>query len=374
MKVLWIFYTGQPGLMHELSALRSSPSAAVRLRVAIPAAELARRQIRQAALCGPPRQESLNAALAWSADVVVLSKFLPPVSEDGPAPQYLKVARALKEAGARIVLDVADNYLADDRASDFLALTGVADFMVANTVMMADEIREQTRIAALVIGDPVEGARQAPRWEAKRRGLLDRILNRRAASPVRLLWFGGQGRNYRYLLEWLPHLAALGLKTPVELHVVFAPLPAIEAEIASLDRKYRPQLSIHFSAWSRETLQIALGRCDLVLLPTDATSAARIGASPNRLTESLWAGRFVVASGLASYWEFKDCAWIGEDLIEGLEWALEHPNTVRARIARGQSLIADRYSPEAIGNCWYDALHEVIHAWRPAAGSRRIPE
>jgi glycosyltransferase involved in cell wall biosynthesis len=360
VKLLWVLDAGEPLRSQDWRALRSSSSASARLRVGIPSAELALQHVEQAVLFGAPQDNLLQELRAWSPDIVVLSKILPPTSHNSLVPKYVSAAKALKESGAKIVLDVADNYLADFRANDFLALTRVADCIVANTAMMADEMSEHTGMAALVIGDPVEGERKSPKWEAKRQRYLDSILQRGAADPLRILWFGGQVRNYGYLLEWIPRLAELGARTPVDLHIVFALLPEIESELASLDRRYRPRLSIRLSEWSMEILQTELAQCDVVLLPSDVSSANRIGASPNRLIESLWAGRFVVANGLPSYWEFKDCAWIGHDLVEGLEWALGHPQDVRARIARGQALIAERYSPEVIGKRWHDALVEIL--------------
>ncbi len=84
-----------------------------------------------------------------------------------------------------------------------------------------------------------------------------------------------------------------------------------------------------------------------------------MAASSNRITESLWAGRFVVASPLHSYLEFADTAWVEEDLISGIRWALAHPQEVVTRIAAAQERIAAKYSSEAIARQWLAALQAV---------------
>ena len=44
--------------------------------------------------------------------------------------------------------------------------------------------------------------------------------------------------------------------------------------------------------------------------------------------------------------------WIGEDMKEGIEWALAHRDEIPERIAAAQKYISQYYSPEVIGQQW----------------------
>jgi glycosyltransferase involved in cell wall biosynthesis len=99
-------------------------------------------------------------------------------------------------------------------------------------------------------------------------------------------------------------------------------------------------------------MPVALSACDLVLLPSDPADPLKAGASANRIAEALNAGRFPVASHLPSYRAFAEAAWLGEDLVQGIEWALANPGEVLARIRRGQALVADRFAAARIGSRW----------------------
>ena len=118
------------------------------------------------------------------------------------------------------------------------------------------------------------------------------------------------------------------------------------------------ELTLSVEPWAPDGLWSALHACDAVLLPSERLHSKKHARSANRLIEALRAGRFAIAHPVPSYLEFSDHAWIGEDLCEGIEWAVAHPNAVMERISRGQAYVEAQYSPEAIGESW-EALMET---------------
>src|SRR5262249_29438875 len=116
-------------------------------------------------------------------------------------------------------------------------------------------------------------------------------------------------------------------------------------------------------AWSMESMASALRGCDIVIVPGNPSDPLKSGVSTNRIAEALKAGRFPVASLLPSYQAFSDAAWLGDDLSKGLQWALENPTEVMARIRRGQERVNDQLAAEPIGRQW-KALFEQL-ARRP---------
>jgi len=82
--------------------------------------------------------------------------------------------------------------------------------------------------------------------------------------------------------------------------------------------------------------------------------------SPNRFTESVWAGRFVVANSLPAYESLAGAGWVGEDLTDGVRWMLAGPQEALARIRAGQAQIEREYSPDAIAERWKAAILEAL--------------
>ncbi len=356
MKILWIVHGDVPLSDGDPRLLKSSPLAGYRLRVGIPASCMPATD--EQFLISPASPDAAGRAAAMAPDVCVFSKVLPSAPDAGAAPLAMALAHSLSRNKVPLAVDIADNYFEDFRRDDTLALLRLSTATLVNTPAMADVVHDLTQRQAEVIGDPVEGERRPPGFDPPRQPWLARMLRRAPERPIRLLWFGGQWRNYQSMREIYPHLAIPG--RTVEVCVMTSPLAEIEQDVADHHRRLAPAVALKFLPWSLAALPGALADCDMVLIPNDVTHPKRIGASANRLTESLWAGRFVVASGVPSYWEFKDSAWIGADLPAGIRWALAHPRQVRARIAAGQARIERHYVPGEIGHKWREFLKRLL--------------
>lgn len=290
--------------------------------------------------------------------MTVFSKILGIGGMEGHLERHERLAEEYASRGIPVVIDVCDNYFAVAASPYLRRMIKCARSVVANSSATADLISESTGIEASVIGDPVESDRSAPAFDSPVRSLLTRFW-RRPRRPLNLLWYGGPLRSFEPLRRLLPRLARLSASIPINLHLVTATFEEVDASVQSINSQGN-----HFHArltpWSSEAMRSAISAADLVILPGDAGDPSRFGASANRLAEAIWGGRYVVASGIGSYWEFHEVASVGDDVIAGILWACRHAEEVRRRIALGQQIIQERYTPEAIGHAWHALAREIM--------------
>ena len=104
--------------------------------------------------------------------------------------------------------------------------------------------------------------------------------------------------------------------------------------------------------WSTGALFEELAQCDAAVLPSIPEDPRKAVKSPNRFTEALWAGRFVLAHPLPAYEALAAFGWVGEDLGEGLAWLAAHFEQARERIRAGQDWIEQHCSRAAVGRAW----------------------
>jgi hypothetical protein len=63
---------------------------------------------------------------------------------------------------------------------------------------------------------------------------------------------------------------------------------------------------------------------------------------------------------LPSYLPFAETAWVGQDLVQGVEWALANPREVSARIHAGQSIVLDRFASDVVGRQWRELFETLV--------------
>src|SRR5437870_12557242 len=90
----------------------------------------------------------------------------------------------------------------------------------------------------------------------------------------------------------------------------------------------------------------ALATCDLVLVPEQTPAHA------SWLIAALYAGQFAVSRSSPDYEAQGEFAWVGNDLAEGIRWALSHPEEVLARLGRAQDYVARVHAPAAVARDW----------------------
>lgn len=320
----------------------TSNIASVRYRLTIPAQALAK-----LGWSSKPTHVHLQAnrrtllARFAEADIVVLGKPVAASPERYPAlsEHVLSLAGSLRSRNVRLVADFCDDHFAYPVLGPlYRGLANAADAVVASTPALAEVLKGETGAPVTVITDPVEGVRGAPR-----------VPGHGASAPVSLLWFG-HPTNIDTLRFGVPQLDAG--KTAFSLTLATAEGPAEELAAQLAEAWRGTGKTCRFRGWTRRAVFEELEACDAVMIPSNPHDPHNMVKSPNRFTESLWAGRFVLAHPLPAYQELADYGWVGEDLSEGLRWLAAHPAEARERILRGQEAIAGRFSPQAVAESW----------------------
>ncbi len=339
MRVAWVTLGG---VVKDSAGNWTSYFASTRYRVLIPARELLHEGLNSRVISLGKDEDILEREQDFprDCDVLVISKnFNPGVV------QWVERFQAL---GRPVVVDLCDDHFDGEPGDLHRRLVSLADEVVANTEFMAQRIEAVCGRSAVVIPDPYEGERKPPRFAPSR-------------DCLKLLWFGSDTQLATlgdYLPRLLNGLRYRGVSLPIHLEIVTRETPNLRKNIATLSHKYAPQVVSNLTPWGLGVTEAVLARCDAVIIPSRDEARFQV-KSANRLLLSLWNGRFVAAWPLPEYRQFSAWSYVGDDLAEGLGWALAHPETVEKDIRAAQDYIADRFSPRRIGEAWLKCLSQV---------------
>lgn len=329
MKIAWIAAATdfEPG-----SGNLQSTIASVRYRVIMPAGALrATGHDVTVGVYTPGQLQEAQAAIR-GADVLVFRR-----NYENPALAEQLMAEAVA-AGKPAIFDLSDDRL-DGRVGPHLRNMIVgAHAVVTMSPSLRDRVVSEFGKAAVFVGDPVEGPRGEARWSP-------------LAGRCKALWFG-HPVNLPSLYEAFPALVAAGKAHPMELRIVTERVEGIERDCKSFNARHRDALALRFVAWSLEETWRSLDWADVVLIPAIAGHPRSAAKSANRMAESLWAGRFVVANPVPSYREFADWAWVGDDLAQGIDWLFAHADQIPDRIRSAQAHVAENYSAVHFAQSW----------------------
>ena len=357
-KLLWLtpcLHSGplRDGLSHDL--------ASVRYRLLSPARTLARTGFSSDIINPAEAQDVSGLDLSgYAAMVIGKHAHSDPAVVKALGDRFIELAKIAHGQGVRTIADVCDDRFEHPLLGAYWReLVQRVDHVVAGSEELAQIARKHTAARVTTIADPVEGERADARFgPPRRRGAIARMTGA-APQSLKLLWYGHQS-NLDEIEQFLPKLAAwAGAQNTVDaltLTIVSASGFGAEDFTACHGGAGQGPLHVAFTPWSAVAQQQALRDCDLVIIPATLVSAEKRVKTANRLTEALWAGRHVLAHPVPSYLEFRDCAWISEDLIAGLGAALRHPAGVLRQVQAGQEVISRRYSPQAVGQLWSDAV------------------
>jgi len=225
-----------------------------------------------------------------------------------------------------------------------------ADALTAASEHLAREAASALGRAVHYIPDPPEVPAAAPL--ALKSGINSRVvqwLARRArvaseAWRTRLLW-ASETDVGDAVLGACPALRRLGRTRPLELRCI-APPAVLEALADKLREDEPDALRLSFAAWSPAAIAEALAACHFVILPP----------GPAAVVDAVNAGRLAIAQPDPRFGALSEFAWVGEDPARGIEWALAHAREVMERIARGQTLLAERHAPGSVARRWLEVL------------------
>jgi len=328
-RVVWVSFSP----LEKTPAGWTSRMASVRYRLLVPAAALDGEYESKVIHIAAGANRRTLVERFQGAHAVVLGKLFGPFKQD--AEQIPALVEALRARGTAVLADYSDDHFIDRvQGGAYRALANVVSGVVTSTAALAALMKDYTAGHVSVITDPVEGA-QRP----------GRVVSR---SPCRLLWFGNV-QNLDTLKYGLPQLEQVAGAVPYTVTLMTAPGAGAEA------------MAPHrFRAWSVPALGEALQECDAVVIPSNPYDPLKAVKSPNRFTEAVWAGRFVLAHPLPAYQELADFGWVGEDLGEGLRWLAGNADEALQRIQRGQAAIAERFSPRVVAGAWKEAIRDAM--------------
>lgn len=253
----------------------------------------------------------------------------------------------------RAIADMTDNYAAVQDKVHAPILGRYQEGLGAHCILtvpceaLRRELLPVARHGIHVIEDPFESPRP-------------RELKTAFTDPVRLCWFGSLGSgNLNSVANGLAQaVKGLGGRAASLEIVTHESRGAKVAEIGRRVAAAHSSITTQFVPWSLDATWKAIDHCDLVLIPQEHADSWGSVKSHNRLVESIRGGRFAVASPIPSYLELSDYAWIGQDLAEGVSWALSNAEAASERIRSGQDYVAERFSPQRIVGLWTRLLAE----------------
>ena len=335
LHVVWVSFAP----LEKISGGLTSRVASTRYRITIPAAALGSNGVEsKVTYLGPGTNQRTLLERFERAQAVVVGKLLAQHGFERVTGQALELIARLRARGVVVLADYSDDHFAHPVLGPaYRSLANSVDRVIASTAGLAEVVGQQTTVPVSVVTDPVEGLRAEPR--------------RPGHAPHQLLWFG-HALNLETLNYGLPQLERA--KTNVAYSLTLMTAPGTGAEhLAS-------ELAGRFRAWSTQALFEELRVCDAVIIPSNPHNPQKAVKSPNRFTEALWGGSFVLAHPLPAYEELADCGWVGEDLGEGLRWYARHADEAVERVRRGQEVIAARFTPQAVAESWKTAVLSTI--------------
>jgi SAM-dependent methyltransferase/glycosyltransferase involved in cell wall biosynthesis len=253
-------------------------------------------------------------------------------------PDIVQAATWLRNAGVRLVLDLHDGHAAGPAGAEMLRqIAGQAVAAAAAAPGLALQYKRETGREALPVHDPYEGDAGAPRFAP-------------AGERLKLAWYG-EPSDLPELSGLLNALMPYAAEQPMTLNLVVSVPPQLAASLSGATEMSGGRLQVTVTPWSAAAQAAAIAGCDIVVLPSPPEPQAQT-RGPQRLVAALRGGRLVVAGPTPAHEAFRDMAWIGPHLPDGLRWAKQNQAQVLQRIAAGQAIIEVRHSPLAAATQW----------------------
>lgn len=347
----YVFVTAAPFIKE--GALRTSPSAVAQSRTLAPVSALIELgyDARAYSLCA---EHDLAGSLRDSKAIVLGDSL---AGEDQGQWCYAELLAGV--AAEKVLLDFVaaprpGTARFDSYAGAFPRVAG----LTAATQYVAAELGPLARRPVEVVAEPHAGYPGEPRAARPRRRsrALEWLAARAGVAAeawrMGLLWIG-EADGVASIIDLAPQLQRLGREIPLALRCLCAAGSGLDALAEGLHEDDPDSLRLSIEAWSPIASAHALATCDLVLLPGQTPAHA------SRLIAALCAGRFAVCHPSPYYEALGEFAWVGNDLAEGIRWALSHPEEVLARLDRAQDYVGRVHAPAAVARGWIEIFRKI---------------
>ncbi len=274
--------------------------------------------------------------------------------------EHQALARRLRQAGKRVVLDLCDDHFFnpgrlaryDKARGELLEMIGLTDAVICSTPVLAAAVRREAGLTKAPAVAP----------DVYQRASVDASDPTPLDQPARLLWYGRHASpnapaGMADLLLIRDQLATASHTRPLELIVC-------SDSAALFDDLFKGfPVPARYVEWSPASFAEELGRADAVLIPLSDNPFVA-AKTHNRLSLALSAGVPVVADRLDSYEPFAPFCRLG-DWRQGLEAVLTRPHEERARASGARAYLEAHWSARAVAPQWEAAMGL-------APGSRRM--
>lgn len=305
-----------------------------------------------------------------TAQAIIVAKRLPSSNNiKGFIDQNNKLFEHLqlkKQQGIPILVDVNDDHFHSPQpaiADYWQKLVRLADVIITGSLTMAERVKQFSNSPTIVIDDPLESPADDIRIfhrPSTGQALLQNLVSRRGwfNQRLQLIWYGST-INWPDLVASIPNLTTLAGDQAFTLKIITNPTPEILSFIKGYNAHSNPDAQLTFVEWNQDTVWQEVAESHIALLPSNLADSKKTVKTANRLVEALHIGRFVVAHPVPAYQKLKDYVWLGEQLADGIRWALDNPKLVEQKIRNGQIEVKNQFSIEAIAQKWKNAIATV---------------
>ena len=314
------------------------PWASYRYRAKIPMRELAARG--HACDWLPLRHGEIADAALDGVDALVFAK------NHTERDEVLALLERARARAVPTVVDTCDDYFEPGHALApyYWALVALATGVTTSSFQLAAAIEDATDVEAHVVRDPFEGPRGEPHWAPAAGG--EGAVVRHAAEP------SGFAR---------PASTCRGASSPRVWRSSCSPaIGRSRADFRGSSTQMPGQGRAALADWSLQGNWEALRDCDLGLIPVNRNERFALAKGPNRLVETLWAGRYALdqldpgVRGVSTVGVDRRRPCRRASVVAGA------PGRSARENRRGPGDIARHYSPQAAAAEWEAALSAAI--------------
>jgi len=300
--------------------------------------------------------EQFDIKKIFSSEKIFVFKLAPAMDRSLVFRNALQLISKAKRSSVRLDLFYADNYVEinGDMSELYRELAKLSSSILSHSELLYKELKSiNPTLGFFKISDP----------SLLRRQPFDFDLN---SERCRILWFG-QGENIKYLLNSLEGLfAQCSSARYFELKILTRKDSLEKVVLPYLDMlkkktiRVKPSSSwkILLEPWEDINqpcqLERLLGEADISFLPSDPSDPWKVGASTNRIIDSIQSGCITVASQLPSYKQLKSISLLGSQYPQLVDYAWENRISLSAKYSLLRDDLLQRFSRKQVQRKWED--------------------